>query len=548
MIDLTAAPFSLDASARQWVEQTLGDMTTEQRVGQLLCIYLRGEDMPTWTSWLDDHGIEPGGMMMLSRPVEDARRDIAALQEWSRVPLLMAGNLESGAVNFLSGTEAFANPMQLAATGDVSSVQRLAEHCARIGAYVGINWAFAPVIDIAMNPDNPITNTRTFGSDVSTVAEFGAAYIAALESRGIATSAKHFPGDGVDGRDQHLVTSSNDLDADTWWSTFGVVYERAIAAGTRTIMAGHIRQPALSGTHDPATLSPELLGILRGRLGFNGMIVSDNSAMTGLTSLAPRAAGLAGMLNAGIDMVLGNLDAVEDFTLLLRAVRSGEVAIDRVDDAVRRILAVKASIGLHLTTSRIGAPDPTEERTWRDEIAVRSITLVKDTQQLLPLNPSSHRRCLVYVLGDEPTFYDPTPPLHPRFVAGLMARGLDVEVRTVPGNSTTPLEAEHLHERFDVCIYFAAVRFIGNSNTLRVHWSPWQGWDAPRHVASLPTALVSVADPYLLRDLPMIKTAINGYTPTESVVDAALAVLFGEAEALGASPVDPFVGRWDAAL
>lgn len=548
MIDLTAAPFGLDRDGVDWVEQTLAGMTVEQRIGQLLCIYLRGTDMAEWTAWLDEHGIEPGGMMMLSRPVEDARRDVTALQEWSRVPLLMAGNLEAGASNFIAGPEAFAHPMQLAATGDVSTVRLLAEHCARIGNYVGINWAFAPVIDIAMNPDNPITNTRTFGSNTDTVAEFGAAYIAALESRGIATSAKHFPGDGVDGRDQHLATTSNDLSAAEWWSTFGRVYKRAIAAGARTIMAGHIRQPALDSERLPATLSPALLHLLRDSLGFNGMIVSDNSAMTGLTSLLPRRQGLVGMLNAGIDMVLGNLDVVEDFRHLCDAMSGGEVPLERVDDAVRRILAVKASIGLHAGVRREGAPDTAEEDDWRRDIAARSVTLVKDTQSLLPLSADRHRRCLVYVIGDEPTFYDPAPALHPRFVAGLEARGLEVEVRMVPGNTTTPAEAEHLHEHFDVCIYFSALRFVGNSNTLRVQWSPWQGWDAPRHVATLPTALVSVADPYQLRDMPMIKTAINGYTPTVAVVDAALAILFGEAPALGVSPVDPFAGQWDAAL
>lgn len=105
-----------------------------------------------------------------------------------------------------------------------------------------------------------------------------------------------------------------------------------------------------------------------------------------------------------------------------------------------------------------------------------------------------------------------------------------------------------MHERFDVCIYFANVRFIGNSNTLRVTWSPWQGFDAPRHVASLPTVLVSIADPYLLQDMPMVRTAINGYTPTPATVDAALEVLFGATEAVGVSPIDPFAGRWDAAL
>jgi beta-N-acetylhexosaminidase len=256
------------------------------------------------------------------------------------------------------------------------------------------------------------------------------------------------------------------------------------------------------------------------------------------------------MLEAGVDMILGNLDVEEDFRILVDAVRTGRLGRDRLEESARRVLGTKASMGLLDRVDRRGrsVPDPVEEAGWRRDVAERSVTLVKDTQQLLPLAPERQRRVLVYVVGDAPTFYDPTPPLAPGFVAALRERGMEVEVREIPGNTTTVAEAEHLHERFDICIYFSAVRFVGNSNVLRMTWSPWQGFDAPRHVASLPTVLVSVADPYLLQDVPMIRTAINGYTPTTATVDAIVGVLFGDIPPRGESPVDPFAGRWDAAL
>lgn len=557
---LAAKPFELDGESAHWVESVLAGLTLEQKVGQLMCVYLRSLDMDEWTGWLSDRGIEPGGMMITPRPRGDARRDVLQLQQWSALPLLIAGNLESGAVNFLSDTEAFANPMQVAASGRSEDAERLAVHCARVGNEVGVNWAFAPVIDIAFNAGNPITNTRTFGSDADRVARLGAAYVAALESRGVATTPKHFPGDGVDDRDQHLVTSNNELDAETWWATFGGVYRAAINAGARTIMVGHIRQPSLtraampgiSATEImPATLAPELIdGVLRQQLGFNGLVVTDNSAMTGYTAVMPRATALPRTINAGLDMVLGNVDVETDFGILLDAARSGEIPAPRLDEAVRRVLAAKASIGLHRETDRSGweQPDVAEEQGWRARLARESVTLVKDTQSLLPLSPDRHRRALVFVLGDEPTFYDPTGGFAARFAEGLEARGLEVELRKIPGTTATPASADRLHEDFDVCVYFANVRFIGNSNTLRIAWSPWQGFDTPRHVATLPTALVSIADPYLLQDVPMVRTAINGYTPTPATVDAAVALLFGEIEPSGTSPVDPFVGRWDAAL
>ncbi|MFT3797626.1 glycoside hydrolase family 3 protein [Microbacterium sp.] len=559
-IDLHAAPFGLDDEAVAWVEDTLASLTLEQKVGQTLCLYLLAQDVPAWIDWLNERGIEPGGAMITMRTPEASARDAALLQTAWGVPLLIPGNLESGTVNFLAGTEAFAHPMQVGATGDPENARRLAIHCARAGDAAGVNWAFAPVIDLSIETANPITNTRSFGRDPELVGALGAAYIRELEGRGIATSAKHFPGDGVDSRDQHLVTSCNDLDEAEWDAQYGHVYREAIAAGTRTIMVGHIRQRALSralvpGIADrdilPASLAPELLqGVLRERLGFNGLIVTDNTGMAGFTTVMPRAQALPRALWAGNDMVLANLDQEGDYRAILAAAGTDALPLDRLDDAVRRVLATKASIGLHRTTDRSDAdkPDPVEEGRWRDELAAASITVTKNTTGILPLAAAPGLRALVYVIGDRPTFYDPSPAFAPRFVDGLRARGLEVDVVQIPNAEATVPGAEKLHERYDVCLYFADQRFAGNTNGLRVQWSPPQGPDGPRHVATLPTVLVSIADPYLLQDLPMVRSAINGYTPTTSTVDAALAVLFGEAEARGVAPSDPFSGHWDAAL
>lgn len=559
-IDLHAVPFRLGDEDADWVERTLAGMTVAQKVGQVMCVYLLRPDVPEWIAWLRERGIEPGGVLMTMRTAEASAHDAAELQAAFDVPLLVAGNLESGTVNFLQGTEAFGNPMQVGATGDLEHARRLAVHCARAGNAAGINWAFAPVMDLAITPANPITNTRVFGRHPELVAELGAKYISEMEARGIPTSPKHFPGDGVDDRDQHLVTTSNDLDEAEWDAQYGHVYRAAIAAGARTIMVGHIRQRALSRAMIPdlddtdvlpASLAPELLrGVLRKRLGFNGMIVTDNSAMAGFTTVMPRAEALPRALAAGNDMILGNVDVETDFAILCAAADSGALPMARLDDAVRRVLATKASVGLHRSTERPDSERPNleEERVWRTELARASVTVTKNTSGILPVQSRRGMRTLVYVIGDEPTFYDPTPALAPRFVGGLRARGMEVTVRTVPGEEATAADAERLRERFDLCVYFADMRFTGNTNGFRVHWTPPQGPDLPRHVATLPTVLVSIADPYLLQDMPMIRAAINGYTPTTATVDAALAVLFGEAEARGVSPVDPFAGKWDAAL
>lgn len=210
-IDLHAAPFHLDAAAVDWVERTLAGMTVAQKVGQVMCVYLLRHDVPEWIDWLHERGIEPGGVLMTMRTVDAAARDAALLDAAFAVPLLVAGNLESGTVNFLAGTEAFGNPMQVGATGDAEHARRLAVHCARAGLAAGVNWAFAPVVDLAISPANPITNTRVFGRDPELVGRLGSAYVREMEARGIPTSPKHSPATV-----QTTATSTSSPPATTW--------------------------------------------------------------------------------------------------------------------------------------------------------------------------------------------------------------------------------------------------------------------------------------------------------------------------------------------
>ncbi|WP_435747272.1 glycoside hydrolase family 3 protein [Microbacterium sp. PMB16] len=538
-------------------------MSLRQAAGQLLCLYLPASGVDEFIQRLRALDMEPAGYMLLPRSTADAVRDVDRLRRASRVPLLIAGNLEAGASSVLSDETIFANPMQLGATGNSASAGLLARHCARVAKNVGINWAFAPVVDIALNHRNPITNVRAFSDDPLVVAEYGARYVEAAEGRGLATSVKHFPGDGHDDRDQHLLASTNLMSVTEWEETFGTVYRRVIDAGARTVMVGHIRLPEYSrhlrpGIRDadilPASMSRELVtDLLRGQLGFEGLVVTDNSAMAGMTTVVGRRDALVLAINAGCDLILGVRDLEEDFAIILDALESETISTERVTAAVMNVLRLKASLGLVPGIAGVPVVDESEVSVhdvdvWREELADQAITLVKDTQNLLPLTPSTHRRALVYVLGDSATFYEPAHGLSAVFSSELERRGLAVDLRHIPGEGRTSIEAARLHEQYDVCFYFANVKFGANSNVLRLEWSHPQAPDAPRHVQSLPTVLVSVADPYHLQDVPMIKTAVNGYTPSKDVVRAIVARLFGEVPFAGQSPVDPFAGYWDARL
>ena len=229
-----------------------------------------------------------------------------------------------------------------------------------------------------------------------------------------ACAIKHFPGDGVDERDQHVVTSYNTLGVAEWHETFGTVYRAMIEHGVQSIMVGHIGAPELSrslrpGIRDeeimPATLAPELLqDLLRGELGFNGLLVSDATAMIGLTQALPRRDLVPAVIAAGCDMFLFMRNADEDFAFMLEGVRSGVISEERLQDALERILGLKASLGLHRVAREdlvpsasalavIGSP---EHHAIAADIADKTVTLVKDTQGNLPLTPETHPRIRLY--------------------------------------------------------------------------------------------------------------------------------------------------------
>ena len=161
---------------------------------------------------------------------------------------------------------------------------------------------------------------------------------------------KHFPGDGVDERDQHILTSVNSLDCKAWDESYGRVYRALIEDGAETVMVGHIALPAYAEEEErflPASLSRSLLkGLLREKLGFNGLICTDATPMVGFTAAMPREKAIPTAIEAGADMILFNKDLDEDYAFLLDGLKAGVCSPERLDEAVTRILALKAALHL----------------------------------------------------------------------------------------------------------------------------------------------------------------------------------------------------------
>lgn len=253
----------------------------------------------------------------------------------------------------------FGREMEVAATGETEQARRLGVVCAREGAAAGCNWAFSPIVDIDYNWRNPITNVRTFGSDPDMVIEMSKAFMDGVRETGadLAVTIKHFPGDGVDERDQHLLSTVNSLSAEEWEGTYGRVYRELIDHGAQTVMVGHILQPAMTRKMCPGIRDEDILpgstnkhlmtDLLRGELGFNGLITTDATPMVGFTGTLTRRQAIAHAIMGGADVIVFCKNTQEDMDGVREDIESGVIALERVDNAIRRQLALKASLHLH---------------------------------------------------------------------------------------------------------------------------------------------------------------------------------------------------------
>ncbi|MCL1996444.1 MAG: glycoside hydrolase family 3 protein [Defluviitaleaceae bacterium] len=563
-MNLNAKPFNLSSSDITWVNNTLSNMTEDEKIGQLFCMIAYHSDEEYIKNLAQN--IKPGGLMCRPMPLKETVETVNLLQKSSKVPMLIAANLESGGNGAVTEATKIGSPLQVAATDDIKMADKLGAACGEVGAAAGINWTFAPIVDLDLNFRNPITNTRTFGSDTNRVRDMGVAYVEAVQGKGVAATAKHFPGDGVDERDHHLVTSVNDLPHDEWDKTFGEVYRASIDAGVMSVMIGHISLPDYEkkmnpGIKDadimPASLSKQVVtGLLREQLGFNGLIVTDATTMAGMTISMPRAKAVPWTIACGCDMFLFTKNMDEDIAFMHEGVKSGILTTERLDEAVTRILAMKAALGLHKNSlqkdikTAAAVVNSTLHKNLAKECADKAITLVKEEAGVLPITPDKYKRVLFYGIEAKQGFaYSVKVGVAADFKQRLINEGFDVD----EFDQDEQLEGwlrpvSEIVGKYDLIVYLANMATKSNQTVVRIEWELPMGKNVPIYMESVPTIFISVENPYHLLDVPRVKTFINTYSSTDEVLTSLIEKLTGKAPFTGKSPVDAFCGRWDARL
>ncbi len=543
----SAAP-RLAAPDEGWVARTLRRLTVEEKIGQMIaCRFtadFRNADSPALQS-LDDlvSRSKIGGLILFAPARVYETAELAnAFQKLAKVPLLMAADFERGAANRITNATLFPPFMALGAAGSEELAYEVGRVTALEGRAMGIHMAYAPVVDVNINPDNPIINTRAIGADPALVSRIADAFIRGVQANGMIATAKHFPGHGDTAQDSHTLMPTITADLERLNQVELYPFKQAIGAGVRAIMTAHLAVPALDPTPGlPATLSaPIMTGVLRQKLGFKGLIVTDALEMGGVTNaFSTEEASLRAVL-AGVDMLLLPPEPAKVIAYLAAAVRDGRVPLARIDASVRRILEVKASLGLDRgrfvdveeLRHRVAPRAYLELATKTFE---RSATLVRNEANVVPLAAAPEKLAVLALSSDLGDYFAGQP-----FVEAMRAKFQGAAFFYADGDTgqdklDEALAAASSAETVVVGVYSRLVDRKGSV-----------GLD-PRHVdlieklTALPdgpkVVVVSFGSPYLLRHFPDVDAYLCLYKDTPEAQTVAARALAGELDVTAKLPV-----------
>ena len=551
-----AAPEEEAQEGGAWAEETLAGLTLREKVGQLIMPWVIGDFAPEGSAshervfkYLTEQGI--GGVLMsVGSPTEVAAK-INDFQRHSKIPLLVAADLETGAgfrmwgavympgTIELGGATNFPSLMAVGATGDTALAYAMGRITAEEARAVGIHVPFAPVLDVNNNPANPIINVRSFGEDPGLVGRLGAAFVRGIEEHGGIATGKHFPGHGDTGTDSHLALPTIEVSRARMDTVELRPFREAIAAGMGGIMTAHITVPSVNGgSGEPATLSvPVLTDLLRGELGFGGIIFTDAMDMSAISGRLGSGEAAVRAVLAGADVILMPASVEQAVKGIVDAVEAGRIHRERLDASVLRLLRTKEALGLHRRRevdlaeipAKVGIP---AHNAVAGEIADRSITLIRNGGNLLPLLGTRNARVMSV------TFRRTTDVLAGRYFNQRLRRTYarlttaDIDRDASAGLYEGLLRQARSSNLVVVSTYVTAVSYAG---TVAL---PPETVDFVKALgdAGVPHVVVSFGNPYLIADFPDVQAYLLAWSGSAASQRAAARALLGDIEIQGRTP------------
>ncbi|MEP7343030.1 MAG: glycoside hydrolase family 3 N-terminal domain-containing protein [Acidobacteriota bacterium] len=569
-------PFDRKLSKKDeaWVRKTLKSLTLDEKIGQM---FLTEANVVFWNRESDEfkklqHQIvdnKVGGVLVFRSEVLATALSANRWQEMAKVPLLISSDLEMGMGMRFDDTPWWAPNMAVAATGDPKWARLQGEATALQARAMGVNWLFAPTADVNNNPDNPVINTRSFGEDPATVAEFTKAFIEGAQGAGAMACAKHFPGHGDTATDSHIGLPVVDVSLERLRGLELIPFRAAIEARVGGVMSAHIALPQIepelaaavrplsegeaaateftSQTESnaarvtlPATLSPKILaGLLREELKFQGVIVTDAMNMAGVAARYTPAEAAVKAIKAGVDLIEKSPDIDAAIAGIKEAIKQGEITEARITASVERLLRAKAALGLHqkkmINFDEVDrAVNHPRFLDLAQQIADRSITLARDEQKLLPLTSAKGKLFNLTFTDEDDRAITRT------FVEELRARGSQVESQTLDTRSTEA-EINRVLMKLDAVkpeavIYSVAVRARSGKGSVAL---PAAGKRLAEELFKrrLPLIVISFGNPYLLGTISDSPSYLLAYSPFPVSQRAAAKAVLGEIEISGKLPV-----------
>jgi len=552
------------AVSSRWTDSVLASMTLREKAAQIVWPSVLGDyasgDSPQWrrlTEYIQQEKVG-GFTISVGSPTEVAAK-LNALQSMSKVPLLFGADLEAGAgfrarggyfvpnAIDLGGAIVFPPEMAVGATRDTTLAYEQGRLTALEGRALGIHIAYAPVLDVNNNPDNPVINTRSYGEDPDLAARMGVAFIHGLQDHGMIATGKHFPGHGDTGVNSHLALPVVTVSRSRLDTVELVPFRAAVNGGVGAIMSFHGAMPALDSSNVPGTLSPKVLtGLLRGEMGFRGIIISDAMDMRGVLDQFGASEAVKRAISAGIDVLIQPLDVTQTIDAVVAGVSEGRYTEARLDSSVRRVLETKRRLGLaqnklvDLAALRFLVGDSSNAQIAR-RVAEKSITLVKDSLRQVPLGSDTALRVLSITLARR---------------ADLPAgNAFNAELRT----GLPKLRTEFVATEDAALNYPRLITAADSADVTIVSSYVGQSWDAI--TASAPQAftnfvqtlvqrgrkpiVVAFGNPYLLQQVPWVSAYLVAWGGFPVSQTAAARALVGTSAISGHLPISmpPYVSR-----
>ena len=522
-------------------------LSLRDKAAQLVIPWISGEYWATDDSLMtlamrlvtDEH---VGGFVVgLGGSAYDLAAKFNAFQRASRLPLFIAADLESGPSMRVRGATAFPGNMALGAAGREQDAYDVGTVVAREARAIGINFVFAPVVDVNNNPLNPIINVRSYGEDPLRVGAMAGGFVRGLREHGVLSTAKHFPGHGDTGTDSHIAVPIIPAGRGRLDSLELVPFRMAVQAGVDAVMTGHVALPQVLGSDVPATLSAAVLDtMLRRDMGFNGIVVTDALDMGAIVTRYGAGGSAVLAIKAGADVILMPSDVRAAIDGVVAAVGRGELTEARLDSSVSKLLKAKARLGLfHRRTVDLNAianvVGSQAHEQLAQQIAARTLVLGKDSAGLVPFAAPRRQRPLVVAYGDENA-----GDVGVTFTTTLRTGGASRVTRMRLWPASGPASYDSVRaaaaEAGSVIVLVSARPAAWRPDAVNMPLALAQLIDTLSR-AGTPLITVSLGSPYLLGQVPATPAYLVAWSGSASSERAAALALLGQSEITGRLPV-----------